>query len=388
MVGFKIWTDNADRDKADWIAEHTKLSSLSPEVSTILHGANFAKNPRLIQDVLYLGKPDIVLTYTQGILEIPFLAVTLTHQKPMGLNVHQHFTSLAAASETGIPSAFIFPYSALVERKAAQSGISADIARPLLAMCNIIRFYKVPCLAYQWPADAKGRLQYDSRFPNAPPSNSRPIEQFFLYVDLLIDTVLQRRDYGELLEQPEVSARVSEMWNLVAKPRLPDYPPAVSEITTADLVDYVRSNVKTPTAGVRDDLVKFQLSQLLASREKTVIFRIGAKMYPDNNNKVIQNPYAGALAVYDYCYTRSGKTSKDRYKNLVLHFSDIRLKQFYSIFHHYWEDSCPFGSMNPGARDYLMLHLRDGCRYTRPSQLKVFFSLSDMVILADEVIFE
>jgi len=162
---FTIWFGEACA-AGELLVQHTCLRHYRCEFAQIQdRGEGFAENPKLVQDILYLDKPDVIVTSGQP--EEPIVGVEFSAEAPSGHDCFQRIPRAAASVEHGVPFAYLFPKRKWVERG---TGGRWDLYNPLVfqVLLHISRFHGVPALGFLWPADeergnpAQGRLLCES----------------------------------------------------------------------------------------------------------------------------------------------------------------------------------------------------------------------------------
>ena len=386
---FKVWVDNsADPDQGRYIIENTRLEDFQPTLKRIYPNNQraFALNPRRIQELLYLDKPDVIITHQESASDIerPVLAVEFSEQTPMGQNAYQRFPRAVAAAESSVPFAIVFPSKDWVPRKGV--GTSGwDYASPFIfdGLRKLTDYHGVPCLAVDWPfgeleVPGRGFKRYDKQYANLPDSQSEEAGELFGLVNLVVENAVERRDPGALFRNKGVMAQINHL-DEHRMTRGADYlrtPPPTSGkcIPTSGLGAYVHEHC---------DDGKFDESMLpdhIQAREECFVFRAETTSFRSDT-------YTGTLLVYDYSFCRYGATKDDRHTSLVFHLPKVSSDQIASKYTHFYDSRCPFKKDASADPRYLALHLRDGCRFTKQKELRVFFNFADVVVLSDLVLF-
>jgi len=376
---FKVWYHD-NRTFAEYLIETTKLNEHDPEIERISTGRDFANNPDMIQKILYLDMPDAVVTY--GFPEKPILGIEFCAEAPSGHDIFQRVARVAASASFGTAFAFIFPEKKWVVRTI---GGRWDNYNPLVmrALMHISRFHKVPSLSFFWEADrltgieAEGFLRVDENYENMPDRRSEEMKNFTKFVNLTIDYVLQNRDFREMMFDPFILEREAWMWEKYhqryrSRPNIFRWSPLTScrKIETSELVSLIEE-----VTGRRPNLPHY-----VSEREETIIYEPGTRQFRSD-------PYSGSLVGIDYLMCRRGETVRHRHRNLAMRFRNVSFAKMQEMFVRYYRDRCPF---NPGQVEidrYLTLHLKDGCRYTKQKELRIYCYIADLLIFRDAALY-
>ncbi|OGF29184.1 hypothetical protein A2531_01800 [Candidatus Falkowbacteria bacterium RIFOXYD2_FULL_34_120] len=387
---FKIWVDSdGDVNQGKYFFENTDLNKLNCSIERVYSNKtdNFAKNPKKIQDMLYLDKPDVIITYQENeqSIEIPVLSLEISEQTPMGQNTFQRFPRAVASAEQGVPFVIIFPEKDWVQRTKKESS-GWEMASPFVfnGLKKLSEFHNIPVFSVNWACNEKkvshkGYKSYDTKFPNMPDSNSEEMKKLFIFINLLIQNTLGGYQTSKLLENREIKELVEDL-DAKRFSRGGDFlkkiPSASSGgiVNTKELKNYIE---KSP------DIKKFDTSTFpdyIKARDESLIF------YSETNN-FRADPYTGTMLVYDYSFCRYGKEKTGRHRNLIVHFPKISFSDIECKYSSYYERRCPFKPGSKHDNQYLALHLRDGCKFTKIKEFRIYFYFADIIILKDVILF-
>jgi len=130
------------------------------------------------------------------------------------------------------------------------------------------------------------------------------------------------------------------------------------------------------------DLVKKKIGRepslphYVTERKETII-------YEPNTRQFRSDPYSGSLVGIDYLACRLGETVRHRHRNLVIRFENVKFKKMKKMFTRYYRKECPFNPRYKKTDSYLTLHLKDGCRYTKQKELRIYCYVADLLIFQD-----
>ena len=386
---FKVWVDNtADPDQGRYLIENTRLSDYVQRSERIFPNTtiDFARNPRRIQEILYLDKPDVIITHQRSTSDIeqPVLAIEFSEQTPMGQNPYQRFPRAVAAAESAVPFIIMFPSKDWVDRE--RQGTSGwDYASPFIfnGLRKLTEFHGLPSLAVDWPfGDSRDPIRgfkcYDNRYRNLPDSRSAEARELFALVDIVLENTISRGNPRDLFRHRSVIAKINSLdeHRMARGAQFLESPPPRSGayVDTGELVTYVNQHCtdRRFDAG--------QLPDHILSRPDSFIFSAASSTFR-------ADPYTGTLLVYDYSFCRYGATRDQRHTNLIVHLPLVTSDQIASKYEHFYNTKCPFKDGTEQDPRYLALHLREGCRFTKQKELRVFFNFADIVILRDLVLF-
>ena len=370
-----------DENEASYLIDNTVLKDYRTNIQRLHTGKfDFAYNPDELKDILYLDLPDVVVTC--GSPERPVFSVEFCGQKPVGFNIHQRFARLIASADFGIPFAYVFPPRAWVIRADSERWDYVD-PRIYLAMLNAMRFHQVPLLAFVWPADDQsnndGKLIYETikNYTTVLPPSDR-LGSLFSYLNLVVKNFLNNRSPQTLMNEPGIMRINQEMWSNFHSRGGDSGPPSSCRIIPTDKLDEFISEASgvNLTSRYKND----PAPKVLQTREESFIFGT-------NTNNYRADPYTGVLPVFDYCYCRMGTSIRERYRNLILHFPNISFSKVKAQTSKYHERDCPLRKDYAGVNRSLSLHLREGCRFTKPKELRIYFYFADMVVFKDQVLY-
>ena len=376
---FKVWY-HQNESFADYLIEITKLSQLEPDVEKIHSGKNFADNPDMIQQILYLDMPDAVVTY--GFPERPVLGIEFCAEAPSGHDIFQRVARVAASANFGTAFAFIFPEKKWVVRQ-TREGWDKYNPQIFRALMNISRFHKVPALSFFWEASesegnaAEGLLVVDQNFSNLPDRNTAEMQNFAKFINLTIDYVLENKKFEDMMFDPFILEREAWMWQKYydrfnTKPDVFQWSPLTScrKIGTTELVELIKDTTKRQP----------NLPGYIEERDETIIYEPKVRTFRSD-------PYAGSLVGIDYLVCRNGESVRHRYSNLAMRFENVNFENMAQKFIRYYETMCPFNPDNEEIDRYLTLHLKDGCRYTKQKELRIYCYMADLLIFKDAALF-
>ena len=329
MAEFRVWYST--ESFADYIIDHTILKGQTVTKKQMYESdankpANFHSLPHHIKQILYLDAPDLIVECNME----PIFSIEVTTEAGTGHNAFQRFARIAAAVENNVPAIYIYPEAVAISRASDGGRSKWDSINPLIfkALERVRDIYRIPALLYYFPsyyassngpitprqALTKG-LKYDraiAKYPGCPDSQDNEMKKLFQMLNLIIretqrNGVIKGRE--GLMSKRDVIDRNDWMNDEYHNKKTSDQ---MSPMTATTIIDtkYLLNYLKQYSSIE---------SELLASREKTVIYQVNADFRGD--------PYPGALSALDYLMCREGKSFEERKYNLVLCWGTVRLNE-------------------------------------------------------------
>ena len=328
MADYRVWYST--ESFADYIIDHTSLKNESTIKRKMFesdanNATNFHKLPDHIKQILYLDAPDLIVEYNME----PIFSIEITTEAGTGHNAFQRFARIAAAVENDVPAIYIYPEAAIITREQNGGSTKWDSINPLIfqALKRVRGIYKIPALLYYYPSyyreypdaidcpsiNSKG-LKADKniiKYTACPDSRDSEMKKLFQMLNLIIDETKRKgiiKGREGLLSRREVMEHIDWMDDEYHQKKITDDMSPITATITIDtkyLLNHLKRYSKTE-------------SELLASREKTVIYQVNANFRGD--------PYPGALSALDYLLCREGKTFEERKYNLVLCWGTVELQ--------------------------------------------------------------
>lgn len=325
---YRIWYST--ESFADYIIAKTNLSDKTYSKKKMYesdanNATQFHTMPDHIKQILYLDAPDLIVEIDSE----PIFSIEVSTEAGTGHNVFQRFGRLAASVENNVPAFYIYPEAVIINRKKGNT-TKWDPINPLVfrALDNVMSIYQIPALFYYFPSDynvhanpstspniqTKG-LKFDRNrnFAGCPDSSDSEMQLMFQAINELISVV-------------EVSGVIEGREKLLGKRPIIDRK-ALMQSEYAAKGGNNNMSPLTATIKVRTDYLlnylsryegqRYEIGELLRSREETVIYKVDAKFRGD--------PYPGAIAAIDYLLCREGKTFEEREFNLVMAWGKIEI---------------------------------------------------------------
>ena len=374
-ASFTIWYAESAA-QARLLAENTLLADQANIVRLPLGKRGFPSVPRSLQQILYLDRPDVVVTH--GTEHVPLVAVEMSAEAPTGHDAFQRFARVSACASCGVPFAYMFPERKWVRRQGTTG--RWDVYNPLIfeALMRVGRVHQLSVLGVLWPADeAYGRAEQgylrchgDEALPDP---NVPDVRVLFEFVDEVIRTYQEGYPAARILSSLRWAEWEQKMRQSFHRRRGhgEDWSPlsACKTVLTSTLARELERRIPA-------------MPEHLRARPETVLYLTGSKTFRGD-------PYAGALVAIDYLRCREGPTPMHRRRNLCVVFPHAPMRQLTDKCRGFHRAGCPlsWGPERAKASPYYTLHLRDGCRYTKQKEIRILCYFADMLVFADGIVF-
>jgi len=408
MSKWRVW--HSAKSFAEFVVDHTILSNFKDDLeykplpeSDASKAGSFHKVPDHIKKILYLDAADMIVECNQE----PILCIEETKEAGTGHNAFQRFARIAAAVENNVPAIYIQPEAVIIERQ--NSPTRWDAINPMVfrAYKEVMEIFKIPALFFYYPSDyrsfrnnpegsphasSKG-LKFNTnivKYPGCPTAKDSEMRSLFDIINCIIDHFDHGKPVEKLIDTRAIKDRKDWMlaqFHVKLNGRDQNEMSPISATTIVDtskLLKYLTQFSKTDV----DDV-----SELLASRKQTVIYRCDAGFRGD--------PYAGTLCVVDYLLARLGKTFENRDKNLVLCFGDIDehadsidviskkcsvddfVKTVSNCDSKNLLTTNKFSKLRPQDISRYYMQVRYGSTYSKVKHIRVFSYFADAIIFKD-----
>lgn len=378
LQAFTIWFGESE-ETADYIRVNTVLAQrrCTKKQMYVSSSPKFAENPELIKGILYLDRPDVIVT--AGFPEQPVVGVEISAEAMSGHDVFQRFGRIVAAVEHGVPFAYMFPYQKWVRRKTSARW---DFCNPLIfrALLYLTRIHGIPALPFIWEAHDNPHSSPHGGLRTAPSRSCLPdpsadeTKALFSFVNMVIKYFEARKPFIQIINTPFFADRERLMWKwYYERGGDGNWAPLTSteHIDTRDLITIIKEAINAD----------IELPEFVLARPKTILYKPHTQTFRGD-------PYAGSLLAIDYLCCRDGPTVRHRHTNLGLWFPRVSITELINKAKTYHRNTCAlrYNTVEANANRFYTLHLRDGCRYTKQKEIRMFCAIADIVIFKDGVI--
>ncbi|OUR87182.1 hypothetical protein A9Q81_26030 [Gammaproteobacteria bacterium 42_54_T18] len=373
-----------DNSVKDWFTSVMNIQEriIYKKMPTRNDTAAYSDLPAYVSDILYLDKPDLIVSMIHDGHEKPLLSIEFASCTPQYQHALQRFSRMLASVTTGCPSVLIIPFKKRSNDGASIYTRSASIEYGAVRLMDI---FKTPCFILDWTSDENHFLVNE---PNMqyPLINSDGINS----LKSLIQACIQSRqdiNYSDSLFQKKI----------------------VHELTDKNRTNAYRNGVPTilnPSGGTGNSRVKLDLLEtvdvldeirgisafhkslcdvapkFIKDREKSLAF------YPTRITAHAGDPYVGMIGYYDIAFTRFGRSTRDRHYNLVAYAKNVSIHEVTDVMSSFVDNKCPFTDGLSGSNSKMYnYHLKNGCKETKTKPVRIYAELADIVIFSDGVLF-
>jgi len=344
--------------------------------------AAYADLPAYVSDILYLDKPDLIISMVHDCHEKPLLSIEFASCTPQYQHSLQRFSRMLASVTTGCPSVLIIPFKKLSNDGESVYTRSTSIEYGAVRLMDV---FKTPCFILDWASDEKHFLVNE---PNMqyPLISSKGIN---LLKELIQACTESRQDvnYSDSLSQKKIIHQLTD------ENRSSAYRNGVPTISNPS-GGTGNSQVKLDLLETKDVLTEISnisrfhknlcnaAPQYIVDREKSLTF------YPTRITAHAGDPYVGMIGYYDIAFTRFGKSTRERHYNLVAYAKDVSIHEITDVMSKFVTKTCPFtDDLTKSNSKMYNYHLKNGCKETKTKPVRIYAELADIVIFSDGVLF-
>lgn len=415
MGNWRVW--HSAKSFCEFIVDNTILSTFKDKIefkplaeSDAAKGGSFHKVPDHIKKILYLDAADMIVEFNSE----PIICIEETKEAGTGHNSMQRFARIAAAAENNVPAIYIMPEAAIITRKVTRGKKEAYVSRwdalnPIVfqAFNAVMDIFKIPALFFYYPSDyrryannpdnsphleTKGIIFNSDfiKYPGCPTEDNSEMRTLFNVLNTIIRHAISGNPISSLIDKRIIRTRQhwmqQEFYQKLGKRQMENLSPitATKTIPTNKLLNYL---YEYTDCNIED------ISELLSSRNQTVIYQCNAKFRGD--------PYAGTLAAIDYLLCRQGKTYEERESNLVLCFGSIKendsnisvisnrcsVNDFIRAVHNSGSKNLlttkSFEELDSKDIGRYYMQVRYGSTYSKAKHIRVFSYFADAIIFKD-----
>jgi len=383
-VKYIVYYEGSDSTK-DWLVNISGKDENDFEFKRLPdknNSVNFTRLPAYVADILYLDKPDLIISgSTDGVHEKPLFSIEFATCTPQYQHALQRFSRMVASISNKCPSLLIMPN----QKRENMDGprIYSRSRAVEYGAVKLMDLFQIPAFVFDWP-DRDGILEIENGLPPIQSEPMQTLKELFKVAFKAFDNI----DYiGALWGQPLVH-------NLVDNERVRAYregQPTIERpgggsgggsnanielISTNTLIE----KIKTETQNQQNLLDT--IPEFIKNREKSFVF------YPTRYTKHAGDPYVGMISYYDIAFCRIGKSPRDRMYNLVAFCKDVSIEEVQSTMKNFIANECPFtNDVTVDNVDKYSYHLKQGCRATKSKPIRIYSELADLIIFKDGLLF-
>lgn len=347
----------------------------------------FAKLPAYVADILYLDKPDVILSAkTDEFHEKPIASIELASCTPQYQHALQRFSRMMASVVNGCPSILV-----MAPQKTENNGGTRLYRRSKAVDYGAVRLmdiYQIPAFVFDWPED-DGILRCEGA-TGCPDLSSTSMQDLKAFIADAIACFGSLNYVEALWRLPSARKHLEETRTRAYSPG----PPTIAKPGGGNTADGGTSAANLGlryTADVLHDVRTVvskgsrylaELPAFISDRKQSLVFS------PTRFMSHAGDPYVGMIGYYDIAFCRIGRTSRERQYNLVADCRTIDFAEVENSMKNFNDTSCPFQSnLSPTNILKYAYHLKHGCRETKPKPIRIYSELADLVIFSDRILF-
>jgi len=343
---------------------------------------DYADLPAYVSDILYLDKPDLIISMIHDGHEKPLLSIEFASCTPQYQHALQRFSRMVASISAGCPSVLIIP-------KKKRANNLKDIYTRSTAVeygsVKLMDIFKTPCFILDWSIDENFFLVNEDDTPY-PLIDSDGIKHLKALVSSCIEA-RQDVNYIDSLAQKKIVHQLTDISRTNAyRNGVPciERPSGGDKKSQAklDLVDTEQLLGEISDRSAFHKALCKNAPPFIKERTESLVF------YPTRITDHAGDPYVGMIGYYDIAFTRFGKSTRDRHYNLVAYAKDVSIKEVTGVMTKFATKTCPFvddlQTKNSKMYNY---HLKKGCKETKSKPIRIYAELADIVIFKDGVLF-
>jgi hypothetical protein len=347
--------------------------------------SDFTRLPAYVSDILYLDKPDIILSGSiDGKHEKPIFSIEFASCTPQYQHALQRFSRMMASVVNGCPSLLIIP-SKKRENDEGKRVYQRSRAVEYGAI-KLMDIYGTPAFIFDWDDD-DGILKMED-FSNLPKLDTPSM----LLVKRLLKSAIK-----EFYNIDYVSAlwRIPLVKELLDQARVRAYAggaPSIQQpgggneggvshakldlLNTDELLALVSTRSRTHAAQI------LKIPDFITERNQSLVF------YPTRVTSHAGDPYVGMIGYYDIAFCRVGTSTRDRSYNLVADCREVSINEIDETMKAFHENNCPFSnSVTTKKIESYSYHIKNGCKATKSKPIRIYGELADLIIFKDGLIF-
>ncbi len=344
----------------------------------------FTKLPAYVADILYLDKPDIILSGSiDGKHEKPIFSLEFASCTPQYQHALQRFSRMMASVVNGCPSIIIIPKN----KRENDNGVRVYARSRALeyGAVRLMDIYKTPAFVFDWE-DSDGILTTQAE-TGLPAISSEAIQQLKKLLKSSIDQFYNIDYISSLWRLPIVKKILDQTRERAYHGGAPSIaqPGGGKGGTSQSKLDLIKTKDLLEQIALKSPTHKAQLNKIssfISEREESLVF------YPTRVTKHAGDPYVGMIGYYDIAFCRVGTSTRDRNHNLVAHCDTVSIDEINTTMAEFHEHRCPFAEYLTTDRiETYSYHLKYGCKLTKMKPARIYAELADLIVFKDGIIY-
>lgn len=366
-----------------WLSSLVSCHIEYKKMPTRNDSSSYSDLPAYVSDILYLDKPDLILSMQHDGHEKPLLSIEFASCTPQYQHALQRFSRMLASVSTHCPSVLIIP-----ESKRENSGEDRVYKRSAAVEYGAVKLmdiYDTPCFILDWPSD-ENDLLVNEKNTQYPRIDSDGVSQLKEFMQACIESREDINYIGSLSKKKIVNKLKDAIRTRAYRNGVPSISnPAGGNKKSSvklDLTDTSKLLGEISNKSPLHKAICTKVPDFISDRKESLVF------YPTRITAHAGDPYVGMIGYYDIAFARFGKSTRERYYNLVAYADDVSISEVTGVMSKFVEKICPFNnplsSSNSKMYNY---HLKNGCRETKSKPVRIYAELADIIIFKDGVLF-
>lgn len=371
-----------DDSVKEWFSSLVSTDVIYKKMPVRNDTSDYADLPAYVSDILYLDKPDLIISMQHDGHEKPLLSVEFASCTPQYQHALQRFSRMLASISSGCPSVLIIP---AIKRENSGDRIYKRSPAIEYGAVKLMDIFKTPCFILDWPSDENHFLVNEKNM-QYPAINSKSIKYLN---EFIIECINSRNDinYIHSLSQKKI---VNELTDLIRTQAYRSGVPSIANPGGGDKKSLVKLDL-IKTKNILDEISnKSDLHKALCSKAPSFILDRDESLvfYPTRITAHAGDPYVGMIGYYDIAFSRFGRSTRERYYNIVAYADGVSISEVTNVMNKFAKKTCPFnvevGGDNSKSYNY---HLKYGCKETKSKPIRIYAELADIIIFKDGVLF-
>lgn len=371
-----------DDSVKEWLSLLVEADITFKKLPTRNASNDYADLPAYISDILYLDKPDLILSMVHEGHEKPLISIEFASCTPQYQHALQRFSRMLASISAGCPSVLIIP--SIKKSNDAENVYRRSTAIEYGAV-KLMDVFKTPCFIIDWPTDDNHFLLNEDNM-QYPLIESDGIRQLKSLVSSCIESREDVNYANSLMKKKVVHQLIDISRSNAYRKGAPSIQnPSGGDKKSRVKLDLVQTSDLLEEISIRsafDKALCENAPSFIKMREESLVF------YPTRITKKAGDPYVGMIGYYDIAFTRFGEHTRERHYNLVAYAKDVSIKEVTDVMTNYVDNICPFkDGLKSSTSKMYNYHLKKGCKETKSKPIRIYAELADIVIFKDGVLF-
>ena len=365
MIGLIIYYEGA-KSIEEW------LTSILPNIEISFRkipvrndSKDFDNLPENIKDLLYLDKPDIIISgkITNNSYK-PFVTIELASCTPQYQHALQRFPRMLGSISRNCPSFLIMP-STKRENSVGLRLYKRSQAIDYAAF-RLMELFSVPAFVLDWPSDKNGYLIFNKQ-DNLPPIDSKEMNLLKEFLNLSLENYKKQNFIpkvmgGEIVEKLTKYSREKAFKNGRPNFEKPSGNRSAKSNAKLNLLDTENLISEILTKQIISEKEKKLIPSKVLKRKKSIV------MYPTRILEHAGDPYVGMICYYDIAFCRNGKDTINRDYNLIAYCRNLSKYQIKK----YW--------------DQLEIESIENIKVSKP--VRIYYEIADLIIFNDGILYK